>query len=214
MKKSFKKQRLETSIHPQIHKISRITDSNGKTNYLGRKYANNEVVLEQCWIREISEFSEPDFYKQVKTVTCDETQHNTYIVPVGRCPLHKSQYEPNFLDMHSNALTCLGESKKKKERVPDGPTIRYSQGIQNLCIISSLASALYYMGDELGSEYIIRRKQQYRAFIHRKDRMQFCCDTIMGQNREKNNKKYIIKFRNGIHARRHMIYSDPSSSPI
>ena len=27
MKKSFKKQRLETSIHPQIHKISRITDS-------------------------------------------------------------------------------------------------------------------------------------------------------------------------------------------
>ena len=30
-KKSFKKQILETSIHPQIHKISRITDSNGKT---------------------------------------------------------------------------------------------------------------------------------------------------------------------------------------
>ena len=30
MKKSLKK-RLETSIHPQIHKISRITDSNGKT---------------------------------------------------------------------------------------------------------------------------------------------------------------------------------------
>ena len=36
MKISFKKQRLETSIHPQIHKISRITDSNGKTKYLGR----------------------------------------------------------------------------------------------------------------------------------------------------------------------------------
>ena len=31
MKKSFKKQRSETSIHPQIHKISRITESNGKT---------------------------------------------------------------------------------------------------------------------------------------------------------------------------------------
>ena len=45
MKKSLKKQRLEKSIHPQIQKISRITDSNGKTKYLGRTYTNNEVVL-------------------------------------------------------------------------------------------------------------------------------------------------------------------------
>ena len=66
-------------------------------------------TLEQCWIREHFEFSEPDFYKQVTTVTCDETQHKTYIVPVGRCSLHTSQDEPNFLDMNSNALTCLGE---------------------------------------------------------------------------------------------------------
>ena len=53
--------------------------------------------------------------------------------------------------MHSNTLTCLGKSNKKKERVTDGPTIKYSQGIQNSCIISSLASALYYMGEELAS---------------------------------------------------------------
>ena len=55
--------------------------------------------------------------------------------------------------------------------MPDGPTIKYSQGIQNSCIISSLASALYYMVDELESEYIIRRKQQSLAFIHSKGRM-------------------------------------------
>ena len=48
------------------------------------------------------------------------------------------------MDMHSNALTCLSQSNKKKERVPDGPTIKYSQVIQNSCIISSLASALYH----------------------------------------------------------------------
>ena len=96
-------------------------------------------------------FSEPDFYKQVTTVTCDETRHKTYIVPVGRFALHTSQNEPNFLDIHFNALTCLGQSNKKKERVPDGPTIKYSQGIQNSCIISYLALALYYMGDELAS---------------------------------------------------------------
>ena len=85
------------------------------------------------------------------TVTCDETQHKTYIVPVGRCALHTSRDEPNFMDMHSYALKCLGRSNKKKERVPDGRTIKYSQGIQNSCIISSLELALYYMGDELAS---------------------------------------------------------------
>ena len=112
------------------------------------------------WIREIFEFSEPYFYKQVTTVRCDETRHKTYIIPVGRCSLNTSQDEHKCLDMHSNALTCLGESNKKKERVNDGPTIKYSQGIQNSYIISSLASALYYMGDELATEYIIRRKQK------------------------------------------------------
>ena len=85
------------------------------------------------------------------TVTCDETQHKAYIVPVGRCALHTSQDEPNYVDMHPNALICLGESNKKEERVPDGPTIKYSQGIQDSCIISSLTSAFYYMEDELAS---------------------------------------------------------------
>ena len=87
--------------------------------------------------------------------------------------------------MYSNALTCLGKSNKKKEGVPDGPTIKYSQGIQNSCIISSLASALYYMGDELASEYIIRRKQNSLAYIYSNGRMQFWCDALMGKSREK-----------------------------
>ena len=46
-KKPFKKKRLETSIHPQIHKISHITDSYGKTKYLRRTFNNMEVALEQ-----------------------------------------------------------------------------------------------------------------------------------------------------------------------
>ena len=52
MKKSLKKQRLETSIKPQIHKTTRIADNNGKTEYLGMTYANNEVELEPGWSRE------------------------------------------------------------------------------------------------------------------------------------------------------------------
>ena len=47
------------------------------------------------------------------TVTCDETKHKTYTVPVGRCALHTSVYVPNFADMHHNALICLGRSNKK-----------------------------------------------------------------------------------------------------
>ena len=70
----------------------------------------------------------------MKTVTCDETQHKTYTVPVGQCALHTSHDEPNFVDMHPNALIYLGESNMKEEHVPDGPTIKYSQGIQNSCI--------------------------------------------------------------------------------
>ena len=100
------------------------------------------------------------------TARWDETRHKTYNVLVGQCSLNTSQDRHNFLDMHYNALTCLGESNKKKEHVADKPTIKYSQGIQNSCIISSLASALYYMGDELVSEYIIRHKQQSLACIH------------------------------------------------
>ena len=174
---------METNIPPQILKISRITDSYGITTYLGLTFNNNEVPLEQSWIRENFEFSEPDFYKQVTTARCDEIGQKTYTVPVGRCSLNTSQEKHNYLDMHSNAFTCLVKSNNKKERVPDGPTIKYSQAIQNSCIILSLALALYYMRDELASEYIIRRKQLSLIFIQCKGRMQLCRDTFMIQYR-------------------------------
>ena len=77
----------------------------------------------------------------------DVTRNKNYTVPVGRCSLNTSQEKHNYLDMHSKSFTSLGKSNKKKEQVPDGPTIKYSQGIKNSCIIASLASAFYYMGD-------------------------------------------------------------------
>ena len=118
-------------------------------------------------------------------------QQVKYKFYVGRCSINNSQEKYNYLDMYSNAFTCIGKSNKKKERVPDGPTIKYSQGIQNSCIISSLALELYYMGDELESEYIIRRKQLYLTFIHGKGRMKFCRDTLMGQQIEKRRKNTL-----------------------
>ena len=76
----------------------------------------------------------------------------------------------------------------------DVPIIKYSQGMQNSCMISSLASALYYMGDVHASKYIIRRKQLYLEFIHDKGRMQFLCNTRMGINREKKRAKNTLSY--------------------
>ena len=50
-------------------------------------------------------------------VTCDENKHKTYTVPVGRCFLYTSVYEPNFVDMYHNSLICVGESNKKEEPI-------------------------------------------------------------------------------------------------
>ena len=87
--------------------------------------------------------------------------------------------------------------KKRLHIVPGAPTLKFSQGNQNSCIISSLASALYYMGDELASEYIIRRKQNSLSFIHNIGQMQFYRDILTGQYREKNEIKvhYYIQER-------------------
>ena len=101
---------METNIFPQIHKNSRITDSYGRTTYLGRTFKNNEVPLEQCWICEKFEFSKPDLYKQVTMARSDVTLHKTYTVPVGLCSLNTSQEKHNYLDMHSKAFTYLGKS--------------------------------------------------------------------------------------------------------
>ena len=72
---------------------------------------------------------------------------------------------------------------------PGAPNLLYQQGNQSSNILSSLESALYYMGDEYVSEYIIRRKQKSLAFIHSKGRIQFCSDTLMGKYREKKEQK-------------------------
>ena len=95
---------MEKSIKLQIHKITRITDNNGKTECHGRTYENNVVALEPGWICDNFEFCETEFYKLVTTVTCDETKHKTYTVPVEQCAIHTSVYVPNVLDIHHNEL--------------------------------------------------------------------------------------------------------------
>ena len=45
MKISLKKHRLDNSVKQKIQHIQCITDRDGKTEYRGRKYAKNDVVL-------------------------------------------------------------------------------------------------------------------------------------------------------------------------
>ena len=69
--------------------------------------------------------------------------------------------------------------------VPGAPTLFYQHGNHNLCIISSLAPSLHYMGDVYVLEYIIRRKQNPPWEIHNKGQMHFCRDILLGHQKEK-----------------------------
>ena len=116
------------------------------------------------------------------------------------------------------SLIVPGESISKKEPskipekktmrlyiVPGAPILLYQQGNNNQCILSSLVSALHYMGDRYASEYIIRRKQKSLVGIQNKGQMHFCRNYFYGTPQEKNEKSSIILLRNGIHPH-HMIY--------
>ena len=110
MKISLKKQRLENSFKHKIHQILCITSKNGKTEYRGRTYAKNEVVIEPGWISNDFELREPEFYKLVTTVTCDDDSPNIYTVPVVRCNKLTSVNESKYEEKRHNSLICTGES--------------------------------------------------------------------------------------------------------
>ena len=123
-------------------------------------YAKNEVLLEPGWISDDFEFREPCFYKLVTMVTCDDDSLNIYTVPVGRYNQQASVKEYKYEEKNKSALIVPGKyisekepsniSEKKTMRlyiVPGSPTLFYQKCNHISCILSSLASALYYMGD-------------------------------------------------------------------
>ena len=75
---------MDNSVKHQIDQILRITIKNGKTEYRGRIYAKNDVVLEPGWIRDSFEFYEPEFDKLLTTVARGEDSRNVNTVPIGR----------------------------------------------------------------------------------------------------------------------------------
>ena len=96
MKISLKKYTLKNIFNDQIHQIIRITSNNDKTEYRGRAYAKNEVVIEPGWISNDFEWREPEFYKIVTTITFGYDSQNIYTVAVGRCNELKSVDESKY----------------------------------------------------------------------------------------------------------------------
>ena len=109
----------------------------------------------------------------MKTVTRDDDSPNIYTVPVGKYCIQTSFDKSKYEEIHQNVLIFPGGSISKKEPskislkktirfyiVPGAPTLFYQQGNHYSCIISSLASALRYMGDEYASKYIIKCMQK------------------------------------------------------
>ena len=189
---------MENSFKNKIHQIIRITSKNGKPEYRGSTYPKNDVVLEPGYISDSFELREPEFYKIATTVTRDDYIQNIYTLPVVRRNEQTLVDESKYGEIHQNAWIFPGEyiSKKKPIKISEKKTMRlyivpgshtlfYQQGNQNSCIISSLASALHYMGDEYLSEYIIKRKQKYLLEIQNKCWMHFCRDILIGHHIEK-----------------------------
>ena len=98
------------------------------------------------------------------TVTSNYDSKNIYNVPIGRCNQQTSVEESKYEDKRKSALILRGEYISKKELfkisenkticlyiVPGAPTLFYQQSNHNSCILSSLASALNYMGDGYAS---------------------------------------------------------------
>ena len=73
---------MENSVEHKIHQIQRITGSNGKSEYRGRTYAKNEVVLQPGCTRDAFDLLGLEFYKLVTTVITDDDSLNIYTIPV------------------------------------------------------------------------------------------------------------------------------------
>jgi hypothetical protein len=100
---------------------------------------------------------------------------------------------------------CLSLSARAPRRslIPeDSPPVFYQQRQTCSCILSSLASALYYMGDVYGSEFIIRRKHLSVLAVKEKGwgRMRFGHDVLMGITEKEMRCVLITVLRNGKNA--------------
>ena len=92
-------------------------------------------------------------------------------------------------------------------------TLFHQQGNHNSYILLSFTSELHYLGDGYASEYIIRRKQKSLLVIHNKGRIQFCRDIMMGNHKEKNEKRLNYHIEEWHTSTPYYIYFNQSTYP-
>ena len=209
---------MENSLKQQIHQIIRITSKNSKTEYRGSKYAKNEVGLESGWISDAFDLREPEFYKLVIMVTCDDDSRNIYTVPIGRCNQKTSVGESKYEEKLQNALICPSESISKKEPskisekiiiclyiVPGATTLFYQQG--------NIIHVFYHPWHYHCIIWVMNMSHNILSGVSKnifwKLRIKVGCTStvifFMVHHRQKTKKDSIIVLRNCIHPL-HMIY--------
>jgi hypothetical protein len=98
------------------------------------------------------------------------------------CATFKSCKEPKSAKSASFKLSA--KAPRQSMFAHDSPPVFYQQRQTSSCILSSLASALFYMGDVYAAEFIIQRKKLSLLAV-KKGRMRFCHDVIVGHYRKK-----------------------------
>jgi len=216
MKGKLRKQRLLYSTHYQIVKIAKTTDKKKEIVYKGWSLKQVEVVLDIDWIEENFKIREPDFFNALTNSKEDKVILPVPIgKPRGRLRPNSIQdtlsndgqeeddFKPSCKAARSAASDLTFQSSKmpqssafklsakapRKSLIPeDSPPVFYQQRETSSCVISSLASAMYYIGDTYGSEYIIRRKQSCLSIMGT-GRINFCHNLLIGHYREKKEKR-------------------------
>jgi hypothetical protein len=178
--KKLKNNMKETHDDIQIHLIYRVivevTNSKGtKSNVVafnGRQ-ANGNVVkgITRQWLYTNFYEKENKFYRQLIYGNSEKE----FPVPVGKSRTSSA-------------------SATEIQLPTKGPTLKYTQGTENSCIVCSLASALMEFGDKYASSYVYRRLVTVRE-IQTSNRMVYVYDLMSGHHRMKGERalKYEAK---------------------
>ena len=78
-------------------------------------YEKNKFLLEPGCINDAFELREPEFYKLVTTVTCDNDIRKKYTVTIGRWNQQTTFKESKYKKEPKSGLIVPGESISKKE---------------------------------------------------------------------------------------------------
>jgi hypothetical protein len=137
------------------------------TTWKGFVVGGNTVEIDKQWITTQFKTRVPEFYDQ----------------------LMEAKGKSDIFRVQTGKDEIAEDLKKSVKITDDNPFVYFLQGNKNTCIISSLASAVRYMGDIYASDYIIQRREESLYKLEHKGQRQFCKDIIMGQFKQKGERK-------------------------